>query len=148
MIELGANRYGKRAIRLVKVVREPGGHRVRDLTVDVALEGEFAAAHVAGDNRSVIATDTMKNTVYALAAEHLTGALEAFGTTLAAHFLAFEQVRRATIGLREHRWTPIAAPAGRRRMPSGGRATPPGRRAWRRHATPPSSSRASRISSS
>ena len=112
MIELGANRYGKRAIRLVKVVRDPAGHRVRDLTVDVALEGDFAAAHTAGDNASVVATDTMKNTVYALAAEHLTGAVEAFGTTLATHFLAFPQVRRATIGLREHRWTPIAAAGG------------------------------------
>ena len=78
VIELGANRYGKRAIRLVKVVRDPAGHRVRDLTVDVALEGDFAAAHTAGDNALVVATDTMKNTVYALAAEHLTGAIEAF----------------------------------------------------------------------
>jgi urate oxidase len=112
VIELGANRYGKRAIRLVKVVRDPAGHRVRDLTVDVALEGDFAAAHTAGDNASVVATDTMKNTVYALAAEHLTGAIEAFGTILATHFLAFPQVERATVGLREHRWTPIANAGG------------------------------------
>lgn len=112
MIELGANRYGKRAIRLVKLVRSPDGRRVRDLTVDVALEGDFAAAHTAGDNAPVVATDTMKNTVYALAAEHLTGAIEAFGTILATHFLASPQVGRATVGLREHRWTPIAGPGG------------------------------------
>jgi urate oxidase len=112
VIELGANRYGKRAIRLVKVVREPGGHRVRDLTVDVALEGDFDAAHTAGDNAAVVATDTMKNTVYALAAEHLVGAIEAFGTMLATHFLAFPQVRRAIVDLREHRWTPISAAGG------------------------------------
>jgi urate oxidase len=112
VIELGENSYGKRAIRLVKVVRDLDGNRVRDLTVDVALEGDFAAAHTAGDNALVVATDTMKNTVYALAAEHLTGAVEAFGTTLATHFLAFPQVRRATVGLREHRWTPIAAAGG------------------------------------
>jgi urate oxidase len=112
VIELGENSYGKRAIRLVKLVRDHDGHRIRDLTVDVALEGDFAAAHTAGDNALVVATDTMKNTVYALAAEHLTGAVEAFGTTLATRFLAFPQVRRATIGLREHRWTPIAAAGG------------------------------------
>jgi urate oxidase len=112
VIELGPNRYGKRAIRLVKVVREPAGHRVRDLTVDVALEGDFAAAHVAGDNPLVVATDTMKNTVYVLAAERLTGAIEAFGDVLAAHFLAFPQVERATVGLREFGWTPIPASGG------------------------------------
>ncbi len=112
MIELGANSYGKQGIRLVKVVRDPGGHRVRDLTVDVALEGDFATAHTAGDNALVVATDTMKNTVYALAAEHLTGAIEAFGTVLATHFLAFPQVRRATVGIREHRWTPITGARG------------------------------------
>lgn len=112
MIELGANSYGKEAIRLVKVVRDPGGHRVRDLTVDVALAGDFAAAHAAGDNALVVATDTMKNAVYALAAEHLTGAIEAFGTILATHFLAFPQVERATVQLREHRWAPLEGAGG------------------------------------
>jgi urate oxidase len=112
VIELGANRYGKRAIRLVKVVRGPAGHRVRDLTVDVALEGDFATAHKSGDNASVVATDTMKNTVYALAADQLSGAIEAFGTILATHFLAFPQVGRSTISLREHRWTAIASAVG------------------------------------
>jgi len=32
MIELGANRYGKAAIRLVRVVRGDRPHRLRDLT--------------------------------------------------------------------------------------------------------------------
>jgi len=111
VIELGANRYGKRAIRLVKVVHDPGGDRIRDLTIDVALEGEFDAAHTAGDNALVVATDTMKNTVYALAAERLSGAIEAFGIDLAAHFTAFPQVRQATVGIREHRWEPLAGAA-------------------------------------
>ena len=34
--QLGANRYGKSAIRLVKVVRGPDRHEVRDLTVAIA----------------------------------------------------------------------------------------------------------------
>ena len=36
MIELGANRYGKAQIRLVRVVRGPGAHRLRDLTVAIS----------------------------------------------------------------------------------------------------------------
>jgi urate oxidase len=112
VVELGPNRYGKAAIRLVKVVREPDRHRVRDLTVGVTLEGHFEAAHTAGDNANVVATDTMKNTVYALAPEHLTGAIEAFGRVLTEHFLEFPQVERATVTIREHRWTPIPTDGG------------------------------------
>ena len=85
--QLGANRYGKSGIRLVKVVRGQDRHQVRDLTVAIALEGEFAASYVDCDNTNVVATDTMKNTVYALAGEHLTGPIENFGMVLAQHFL-------------------------------------------------------------
>ena len=112
MIELGANRYGKAQIRLVRVVRGPGAHRLRDLTVAIALEGEFTAAHVDGDNELVVATDTMKNTAYAFAKEHLDGSLETYGRALADHFLEFEQVDRASVSIREHGWSPIATPNG------------------------------------
>lgn len=107
MMELGPNRYGKAAIRLVRVGRDEAPHRVRDLTVAVALEGDFTAAHTDGDNTNVIATDTMKNTVYALAAEYLTGSIEAYATVVARHFLDQPQVERATVNVREHAWHPI-----------------------------------------
>ena len=109
MIELGANRYGKSAIRLVKVVRDGERHSVRDLTVAISLEGDFTAAHTRDDNSAVVATDTMKNTVYALAPEHLTGPLESFGLVLARHFAGFDHVARATVTLREHHWRGIDA---------------------------------------
>ena len=107
--ELGGNRYGKSAIRLVKVVRGPDRHEVRDLTVAIALEGEFTASYVDDDNTNVVATDTMKNTVYALAGEHQTGPIEAFGMVLAQHFLDVDQVDRAIVTIEEHRWTPIGS---------------------------------------
>jgi urate oxidase len=107
--QLGANRYGKSGIRLVKVVRGPDRHQVRDLTVAIALEGEFAASYVDGDNTDVVATDTMKNTVYALAGEHLTGPIENFGMVLAQHFLEVDQVDRAIVTIEEHRWAPIGS---------------------------------------
>ena len=112
MIELGANRYGKAQIRLVRVVRGPGAHRLRDLTVAIALEGDFTAAHVDGDNELVVATDTMKNTAYAFAKEHLDGSLETYGRALADHFLEFAQVDGASVSIREHGWSPIATPNG------------------------------------
>jgi urate oxidase len=105
--ELAANRYGKSAIRLVKIVRAGDQHAVRDLTVAIALEGDFASSYVDGDNSLVVATDTMKNTVYALAREHLTGPVEAFGTVLASHFVAIPQVEQATVSIEEHAWRPV-----------------------------------------
>lgn len=112
MIELGPNRYGKSAIHLVKVIRGADRHQVRDLTVAVTLEGDFGAAHTDGDNSRVVATDTMKNTVYAMAPEHLVGAIESFGRVLAEHFLESPQVSRSTISIREHHWVPIPTDGG------------------------------------
>lgn len=110
--ELGENRYGKSEIRLVTVRRDGSHHELRDLTVDVSLEGDFTAAHVAGENAKVIATDTMKNTVYAMAGDGLTGAPEAFALTVARHFAAAPQVDRATVAIREHGWSRIDTPMG------------------------------------
>src|SRR5436190_5359378 len=107
MIEVGANSYGKSAIRLVKVVRGETPHRVRDLTIAIALEGDFASSYSEGDNSGVIATDTMKNTAYALAGEHLTGAIEDFGLALGRHFLTEPQVERVRVTIAEHAWRPI-----------------------------------------
>ena len=107
MIELVANRYGKAAIRLVRVARDADGHRLRDLTVAIALEGAFEGAHTDGDNSMVIATDTMKNTAYAFAKDHLDGSIEDYGRALAEHFLAAPQVDAATVNIRAHQWIAI-----------------------------------------
>ena len=112
VFELGANRYGKSRIRLVTVRRDPDRHLLRDLTVDVSLEGDFAAAHVDGDNTNIVTTDTMKNTVYAFARENLDGSAESFGLEVARHFAAYPQVERATLTIREHGWTRIPLAAG------------------------------------
>ena len=73
----------------------------------ISLEGDFDASYVEGDNSLVVATDTMKNTTYALAGEHLTGSIEAFGAALGRHFLRDPQVERATVSIDEFAWRPI-----------------------------------------
>ena len=107
MIELGANRYGKAAIRLVRVTRGANGHGLRDLTVAIALEGAFETAHTDGDNSMVVATDTMKNTAYAFAKNHLDASIEHYGRALAEHFLEASQVDAATVNIRAHQWSAI-----------------------------------------
>jgi urate oxidase len=110
--ELGANRYGKSRIRLVTVRRGPDQHHLRDLTVAVALEGDFEAVHTLGDNAGVVATDTMKNTVHAFARDKLTGPPEAFGLELARHFAGYDVCSRAIIDIEEQRWLRVPTDAG------------------------------------
>ena len=111
---LGQNNYGKSRVRLVKVTRRPERHDLTDLTVDVALEGDFGAAHVRGDNSGMLATDTMRNTVYALAHGHDDVAdIERFGMRLAERFLAAAPtVTRARIRLAEHPWARLRSAGG------------------------------------
>jgi len=110
--ELGENRYGKSRVRLVTVRRGPDRHHLRDLTVAIALEGDFEAAHTNGDNRNVVATDTMKNTVYAFARDRLTGSPEAFGLELARHFAGHPAVSRSIVDVTEHGWARVALDGG------------------------------------
>lgn len=97
--------YGKSEVRLVKVSRRTGGHDLLDLTVDVGLEGDFDAAYTEGDNTGLLATDTMRNTVYALAKQHPIDDIESFGQRLVEHFLvAGPGVRSARVHVVEHPW--------------------------------------------
>jgi urate oxidase len=107
---LGANQYGKSAIRVVKVTRRPEGHALRDLTVDVTLRGDFAAVHTEGDNTGLPATDTMRNTVYALAAEHPLDSLPAFAATIARHWAGQDRVEEASVRVLEHPWQALGRP--------------------------------------
>src|SRR3954462_13924302 len=50
MARLGINQYGKAETHLVRIFRDAPVHEIRDLTVSVALSGEFDAVHLAGDN--------------------------------------------------------------------------------------------------
>ncbi|WP_019819337.1 factor-independent urate hydroxylase [Saccharomonospora saliphila] len=87
-IVLGPNQYGKAQTHLVRVYRDTPRHEIRDLTVSTALRGDFANAHIEGDQRDVLPTDTQKNTVFALAKERGVGAIEDFALLLADHFLS------------------------------------------------------------
>lgn len=98
--------YGKSKVRLLKIDRRDERHEIQNLTIDIALEGDFKAIHKEGDNTLCLPTDTMKNTVYALAGEtEGIEPIETFGKRLAGHFLVNnEQVSRAHIHILQHGW--------------------------------------------
>jgi urate oxidase len=102
------NNYGKQAVRLVTVRRGPDAHELKDVTVGIRLEGDFTTAYSEGDNQGVLPTDTMKNTVYALAAQHPFDDIEDFGLALTDHFLqASPRAAQAHVELVEHLWERI-----------------------------------------
>jgi urate oxidase len=107
-IELGPNRYGKAEVRLVAVDRSAPRHAVKDLNVSTSLVGDFAAAHLDGDNAHVLATDTQKNTVFAFARDGV-GEIEDFARRLARHLAgAYPWVAGARVAVEEYGWDRVA----------------------------------------
>jgi urate oxidase len=104
-ILLGANRYGKAEIRLVRVVRDGENHSLKDLNVSVALSGELTDTHLYGDNSRVLPTDSQKNTVYAFAKQYGVGEIEEFALRLARHFVESQpSISFARVAVEEYGW--------------------------------------------
>jgi urate oxidase len=109
-VTLTENNYGKQAVRLVTVRRGEDRHELRDVTVAIRFEGDFTAAYADGDNSGVLPTDTMKNTVYGLAAMHPFDDIEDFGLALTDHFMTGNpRLSRVHVDLTEHLWERIEA---------------------------------------
>jgi urate oxidase len=113
MARLSSDSYGKSDVRVTKVVRDGGRHTLLELTVAIELGGAFAPIYTKGDNSPCIPTDTMKNTVYALAKQSDFASPEEFAALLASHFLDdFGQVDWAEVSVEQTLWE---------RIPVGGR---------------------------
>jgi urate oxidase len=92
-------------VNLSKIIRHKDRHEFRQISVNVSLEGDFETAHTVGDNTKILPTDTQKNTVYALAKEHFTSSIEAFGLILSNHFYSNNpQVSKTKIEITEYWW--------------------------------------------
>jgi urate oxidase len=111
-VVLGHNQYGKAEIRVVRVFRDRDPHELVDYNVSVALSGGQEAPHLSGDNSPVLATDSQKNTVYALAAEDDAVAQpESFGIRLARHFVEeTEPITWARVKLDMYPWSRLGNP--------------------------------------
>ncbi len=107
-IVLGPNQYGKAEVRVVAVDRSTPRHTLVDLNVSSTLRGDFADAHLTGDNAHVLTTDAQKNTVFAFARDGITSP-EAFGLRLAGHFGgSYDWVSGARVAIESYGWDRIA----------------------------------------
>jgi urate oxidase len=104
-MKLVENRYGKSKVRVARIVRREGHHDFYEMTVSIALEGDFRSSYEEGDNSLVLPTDTMKNTVYALATDAAVERPESFAMLLAEHFLSrLRHVHAVKIAILDHIW--------------------------------------------
>jgi urate oxidase len=100
--------YGESKIRLVKVRRMQDRHDFKDLTVGIQFSGDFANSYTAGDNSRILPTDTIKNTVYALAKLYPIEQIEEFAQQLIDHFLTDNsQIRKIRVRVQEHFWNRV-----------------------------------------
>ena len=111
---LTQNRYGKHSVRVSKIRRPREAdpkferHEFVEVAVDIELEGDFETAYTAADNKQVIATDTCKNTVYAVAKTDDLATIESFGLALAHHFNdRYAHVSCCKVSLTETVWERI-----------------------------------------
>ncbi|MBU6454179.1 MAG: urate oxidase [Cyanobacteria bacterium REEB67] len=105
---LSHNAYGKSGIRLTKVSRHADRQDFKEMTVNIQLEGDFAQSYTTGDNTAIVATDSMKNTVYALAAKNDLNDIESFARLLAEHFLQkYAHVSQSNVHIVEDLWQRI-----------------------------------------
>lgn len=110
MPTLASARYGKDNVRVCKVYRNPdtGEHTVTEMTVCCLLEGEVDASYTQADNSPIVATDTIKNTIYLRAKDLPVSPPELFASKLGAHFLAtYDHMTAADISVAVHRWSRI-----------------------------------------
>ncbi|HXH76992.1 factor-independent urate hydroxylase [Nocardioides sp.] len=107
-IILGPNQYGKAENRVVRIVRDTPRHEIRDLNVSSSLRGDFAAAHVDGDQSQVLPTDTQKNTAFAYAKKHGVTSPEDYALALARRLLeATPAATGALVDVEEYAWDRI-----------------------------------------
>jgi urate oxidase len=108
-MKLIQHQYGKARVRVMKITRSGAQHSIKELAVEVGLSGDFDASYTRADNRLVVATDSMKNTVNVFAKKFLGAENEEFGATLGEHFLkTYPQVKRVEINLSERCWQRIS----------------------------------------
>ena len=112
-IVLGANQYGKAEVRMVYVDRSSPVHQITDVNVTSQLIGDFLDTHLTGANDAVIATDTQKNTVYAMARTGGITTPEEFALRLARNYVdKYDQVTGARMAVEQYSWDRIATSSG------------------------------------
>ncbi|KAF5720736.1 uricase [Fusarium globosum] len=104
---VSAARYGKDNVRVCKVDRDAstGIQTVTEMTVCCLLEGEIETSYTKADNSVVVATDSIKNTIYITAKQNPVNPPELYASILGSHFIEkYSHIHVANINVKTVRW--------------------------------------------
>ncbi|CAD6235772.1 unnamed protein product [Miscanthus lutarioriparius] len=107
------SRHGKSRVRVSRVWRRPaaaGGHVIVEWNVAVSIVSDCRPSYISSDNSAIVATDSIKNTVYVKAKECTEVVpMEEFAVILGRHFTSlYPQVSEATVTIVERPWERVA----------------------------------------
>ncbi|KAI5291332.1 hypothetical protein KEM52_000205 [Ascosphaera acerosa] len=105
---VAAARYGKDNVRVLKVDRDraTGVETVYEMTVCCLLEGDIETSYTQADNSVIVATDSVKNTIFILAKQHPVHPPELFGSIVGSHFInKYAHIHASHVDITLHRWT-------------------------------------------
>ncbi|KAE8294108.1 Uricase [Larimichthys crocea] len=104
-VEFVRTGYGKNTVKVLVIRRQGSHHFIIELKADVQLTLKTRKDYLKGDNSDIIPTDTMKNTVHALAKLKGVKNIEQFSLDICHHFLtSFNHVLRAKVHMEEAPW--------------------------------------------
>nr|XP_055039302.1 uricase [Misgurnus anguillicaudatus] len=104
-VEFVRTGYGKNTVKVFHIRREGTHHHIIELVADVQLTLKTVKDYLTGDNSDIIPTDTIKNTVHALAKLKGIKTIEDFALDICEHFLtSFKHVTRVKVIIEEVPW--------------------------------------------
>lgn len=109
MENLAFNHYGKAMVRVLRVKRDGAFHEVAEWDTDTMVEGGQDASYLSDDNSAIVPTDTIKNTVTALAYDLEELTRDGFALALAKHFVTrYAHLTACDVEVREKLWVRMA----------------------------------------
>ncbi|XP_068599912.1 uricase [Brachionichthys hirsutus] len=104
-VEFVRTGYGKNTVKVLVIRRQGSHHCIIELKADVELTLRSRKDYLTGDNSDIIPTDTIKNTLHALAKLKGVKTIEQFSLDICHHFLtSFNHVLRASVHMEEAPW--------------------------------------------
>ncbi|CAL1593565.1 unnamed protein product [Knipowitschia caucasica] len=104
-VEFVQTGYGKNAVKVLVIKRQGKHHDIIELKANVEITLKSRKDYLLGDNSDIIPTDTIKNTVHALAKIKGVKTIEQFSMDICNHFLtAFTHVLWAKVYMEEAPW--------------------------------------------
>jgi urate oxidase len=99
-----AEQHGVKGVRVLRSSQHGDRYEIRDLTVDIAIEGGLAGVED-GTTDGILSAQTLSNAVNALAGRHGGGEPEEFALALSHHFsLEHDWIERVRVDVRALDW--------------------------------------------